>query len=324
MMETLFGSSNWKMTIRREADHVVILRATTCDSCAVLPDTLFDLPVTVLGEKALAPTAKPVRGEEIRILCGREGEWDNRNMQELTLPEPLSVVQNFAFYGCSSLHTLRLSDRIQRWGSGCVTNCRSLRKFHLTRVGQIQGETLAVLCGELSDELDVTIQETDGTVTRLLFPEYAELYEENIPHHQFDYRIQGGGYSYHHTFPGKQLSLRTYDELWEKYRRTQIEPEAAIRLAWYRLRWPVELSESAEAQYADYIRRHMEKTILWQLTQKDPTGLKLLLDRLEPSADALHGACELARQNGYTEALALLLERQRSSVPRGFDRDFDL
>jgi len=323
-METLFGSSNWKMTVQREQDHVVVLWAVTCDSHAALPDTLFGLPVTVLGEKALAPTAKPVQGEEVRILCGREGEWDNRNLQELILPEPLTVVQNYAFYGCSSLHALHLHDRIRRWGSGCVMNCRSLHRFHLTRVGQLQGESLAVLCGELSDELDVTIREMDGSVTRLLFPEYAELYEENIPHHQFDYRIQGGGYPYHHTFPGKQLSLRTYDELWEKYRCTQTEPDAALRLAWYRLRWPVELSEQAQMQYMAYLRQHMEATILWQLTQRDPTGLKLLLDQLEPSADVLHGACELARQNGYTEALALLLERQRGTAPRGFDRDFDL
>ena len=77
-------------------------------------------------------------------------------------------------------------------------------------------------------------------------------------------------------------------------------------------------------QYTAYLRQHMEATILWQLTQRDPTGLKLLLDQLEPSADVLHGACELARQNGYTEALALLLERQRGTAPRGFDRDFDL
>ena len=323
-METLYGSSNWQLTIRREQDQITILRAVTCDTHAVLPDTLFDLPVTVLGEKALAPTAKPVSGEEVRILCGREGEWDNRNLQELTLPESLLEVQNYALYGCFRLHTLHLTDRIKRWGGGCVTNCRSLHRIWLTRVGPQQGESLAVLCGELSDELDVTIQEADGSVARLLFPEYAELYEENIPHHQFDYHIQGGGFPYHHTFSGKQLSLRTYDELWEKYRRTQTEPDTALRLAWYRLRWPVDLGDQAGEQYADYLRQYGEAALLWQLDQRDAVGLTLLLKLLEPDATILHRACEQARQSGNTEALALLLERQRSAVPRGFDRSFDL
>ena len=323
-METFYGSSNWQLTVRRERDHVVILQAVTCDSHAVLPDEIFDLPVTVLGEKALSPTARPAQGETVRILCGREGEWDNRNLQELTLPEPLTDVKNYALSGCSNLHTLYLHDKIRRWGGGCVMNCRSLRRIHLTRVEEKQGESLAVLCGELSDELDVTIWGTDGAEARLLFPEYAELFEENIPHHQFDYHIQGGGFPYHHTFPGKQLSLRDYDDLWEKYRRTQAEPDAAMRLAWYRLRWPVELSEQAENQYLDYLRRYPEEILLWQLTQRDPTGLAMLLQRLKPEKAVLHRACELARQNGSTEALALLLERQRSHTPRGFDREFDL
>jgi len=323
-VEVLYGGSNWKLTIRREADHVVLLRAVTCDTHAALPDTLFCLPVTVLGEKALSPTAKPVNGEQVRIVCGREGEWDNRNLQSLTLPEPLMEVQNYALYGCRGLHTLRLSDRIKRWGGGCLTNCRSLYRVELTRVGEKQGESLAVICGELTDELDVTIHGPDGAEARLLFPEYAELFEENIPHHQFDYHIQGGGFPYHHAFPGKQLSLKAYDDLWENYRSTQTEPDAAMRLAYYRLRWPAELSEQAEQQYIAYLRQNVETVLLWQLTQRDTIGLNLLLGECKPEEAALHRACEQARQAGYTEAVALLLERQRKAEPRGFDLSFDL
>jgi len=323
-VETIYGSSNWKLTIRREKDHVVILRAVTCDARAQLPEELFGLPVTVLGDHALSPTAKPVSGEEVRIQWGQEGEWDNRNLLDLTLPAALTDVQNYALYGCRSLHTLRLSDGIKRWGGGCLMNCRALKTLHLTRVGEKQGETLAFLCGELQDELDVTIYGTDGSVTRLLFPEYMEEFEENIPHHQFDYRIQGGGFPYHHTFPGKQLSLRAYDDLWEKYRGTQTEPDAAMRLAYYRLRWPAELGDAAEAQYTAYLRQNGEAVLLWQLSQRDGAGFSLLLQKLEPEEAILHRACEHARQESNTEALALLLERQRKAAPRGFDMEFDL
>ena len=64
--------------------------------------------------------------------------------------------------------------------------------------------------------------------------------------------------------------------------------------------------------------------IIWQISQRDGTGLTLLLDKLTPVEAVLHSACEQARREGNTEALALLLERQRKSKPRGFDRDFDL
>jgi len=318
------GESNWKLIVRRESDHMVILRAQTCDLRAVLPDRLFDLPVTVLGDHALAPSASPVTGEQVQILCGREGDWDNRNLQDLTLPAFLTDVENYALYGCRSLRTLRLHDRVDRWGGGCLMNCRELRAFHLTRVGEKQGESLAVICGELTDELDVTIHGPDGAEARLLFPEYAELFEENIPHHQFDYHIQGGGFPYHHAFPGKQLSLKAYDDLWENYRSTQTEPDAAMRLAYYRLRWPAELSEQAEQQYIAYLRQNVETVLLWQLTQRDTIGLNLLLGECKPEEAALHRACEQARQAGYTEAVALLLERQRKAEPRGFDLSFDL
>ena len=323
-MEKIYGISNWKLTVRRAEDHVEILRAVTCDAQAVLPDMLFDLPITVLGDHALAPTAKPIEGEEVLIVSGREGEWNNHNLRELTLPIGLREVQAYAFYGCRALHTLRLHDGINRWGIDCFMNCHQLRQLHLTRIGEAQSEALAFICGAISEEMDVVIHEIDGTETRLVFPDYVEDYEENIPNHSFDFRITGGGYPYHHTFPKKQLILRTYDEHWPQYLRKQYEEETALRLAYTRLRWPSGLEAFAEKQYTDYLSAHAEDAILWQLSQKDAAGLSLLLDKLKPNADVLHNACEQARREGNTEALALLLERQGKSRPRGFDRSFDL
>ena len=323
-MEKIYGVSNWQLTIRRAADHVEILRAVSCDSRAILPGTLFDLPVTVLGSYALSPMAKPVEGEELLIIHGGEGEWSNRTLQELTLPPTLREVQNFAFYGCRSLQTLRLHDSIDRWGTDCFMNCHRLNRIYLSRVNDAQGASLAFICDETREELDVSILHTDGRELRLIFPDYGEDYEENCPNHHFDFHISGGGYSYHHNFPGKQLILRAYDENWAQYLRKQHEEETALRLAYYRLRYPVGLEAFAEVQYFDYLRAHAEDAILWQISQKDSVGLTMLLDKLPMEAAVLHSACEQARKEGNTEALALLLERQRKYQPRGFARDFDL
>ena len=323
-METISGLSNWKLTLRREAGHIQILRAVTCDRRAALPDELFGLPVTVLGDHALAPNARPVPGEAVRITCGREGDWDNRELQELTLPAHLTDVQNYALYGCRSLHTLHLHDRVDRWGGGCLMNCRALSHLSLTRVGQKQGEALAFLCGELHDVLQVTVHEVDGSETRLIFPEYMEIYEENVPNHHFDYHIHGGGHPYHHVFRAKQLDLRVYDGLWEKYLREEHEPATAVQVAYTRLRWPTDLSPRARAQYRDYLAGRAEEALLWQLKQKDVQGLRLLLEELDVEGDLLHAACDRARNTGNTEGLALLLERQHQKEPLGFDKDFDL
>ena len=54
-METVSGASNWKLVFRREDTGVIILRAGTPDARAVLPEELLGLPVTALGDRALAP-----------------------------------------------------------------------------------------------------------------------------------------------------------------------------------------------------------------------------------------------------------------------------
>lgn len=323
-MEILQGQSNWKLIVRREQDHIVLLRAQTCDVRAVLPDELFGLPVTVLADHALAPNASAVAGEQVHITCGREGEWDNRNLQDLTLPAFLTDVENYALYGCRSLHTLRLHDRIDRWGGYCLMNCRALRAFHLTRTQARYSEALAYLCGEVHEELDVTVYETDGSLLRLIFPDFSEEYEENCPNHHFDYNIRGGGYPYHNQFRDKQLSMKTYDGLWDKYLREEHDPDTALRLAYTRLRWPAQLSEQSEEQYWAYLRRNKADALLWQLSLRDAQGLRLLLDGLQPEENLLHKACDLARNLQNTEGLALLLEKQNHSPSSGFDKDFDL
>ena len=106
----------------------------------------------------------------------------------------------------------------------------------------------------------VTIAKTldaAGRTARLLIPEFLEVYEENCPAHHFDYNIYGAGYPYHHCFHQKKLSYKVYDGLWRAFLGMEHEEDAALRLAWWRLRYPVGLSERAEASYLDYLRRHV-------------------------------------------------------------------
>ena len=157
-METISGSGNWRLTIRRESAGVTILRAATCDARARLPETLYGLPVTALGDHALSPTAASVEGEDLLVTCGAgtdPGTWSNRDLEDLTLPRPLERVGDYALMNCGGLRTLRLHDGIGQWGGGVLMNCRRLATFHLTRVGE-QGDTLAYFADELPWELDVT------------------------------------------------------------------------------------------------------------------------------------------------------------------------
>ncbi len=324
-MEMICGLSNWRLTLRREEHGVVILRAVTCDRQAVLPDAIFGLPVTFLEDHALAPNARPAEGEQVTVTCGLPaGEWDNRRMESLTLPAGLKGLGPYALYGCTALRTLYLHDGAERWGGGCLMNCRSLERIVLTRTGPRQGPALAFLCGEIHDRLDVTVLETDGSTTRLIFPEFTEVYEENCPAHHFDYIIFGGGHPYHMGFPQKQLSLRDYDGLWDKYLREEHEPDCALQLAWCRLRWPNGLTAAAADSYRRYLAGRGEEAFLWPLDNRDMTALGWALEHLRPDEGLLHRLCDHARRRGFTEGLALLLEQRRSARPSAAEKEYDL
>lgn len=169
-METVSGANNWHLTVRRCGDGMEILRAVTCDAAAALPETVLGLPVTALGRHALAAGDRTAAGEEVHITCGeapREG-WDNRSLRKLSLPRTLRRVGDYAFLNCAALRELRLYDGVAFWGGGALMNCRSLDTFHLTWVGEEQGESLAYFADELSRELDVTIVMPDGETARLI------------------------------------------------------------------------------------------------------------------------------------------------------------
>lgn len=332
-METVSGASNWKLVLRRGESGVTVLRAGTPDVRAALPERLFGLPVTALGDRALAPErqgedALPPGAEALRIACGPPGEgaaWDNRRLRDLALPETLETVGDYALLNCSALKTLRISDNIARWGGGVLMNCRQLDALCLTRTGPEQGEALAWFAGELSRELDVTVYGPGGEETaRLLFPEYTELYEENCPAHHFDYSISGAGYPYHHCFRQKRLSLKEYDALWKDFLGMEHEERAALRLAWRRLLRPMDLGEAAAAGYRAYLREHAGEALRLLLTEEGGAGLSLLLELTEPDREALSAACALAREKGLTAALAALLEERRRRFPAGLEKSFAL
>ena len=325
-MEQISGVNNWKLTVRREAGGVTVLRAATCDERAALPDTLLGLPVTALEDHALSPAAGEAAGEEVLVTCGplpAELEWNNRRLRDLALPAGLLRVGDYAFLNCDHLETLRLHDGIQRWGGGTLMNCRQLSRIHLTRTGE-PGESLAYFADELSRELDVTVVTAAGETARLLFPDFLEVYEENCPANHFDYNIYGAGYPFHHCFRQKKLSLKDYDGLWKGYLAMEHEADAALRLAFWRVRYPVELSEPAEKAYLAHLRSQAAEAVDWLLAEKDMAGLSFFLKRTEPDRDTLAAACQRAREAGAAEAVALLLEEQHRRFPAGMDKSFDL
>ena len=324
-METIRGLTNWQLTIRREHHGVTILRALTCDKNAVLPDELFGLPVTALPDHALAAGGTPMAGEEVRVLGAEEsGDWDNRNITELSLPRFLQHIGSYAFLNLRSMETLRFFDDLCSIGCASFMNCRSFTRLELRRTGPHQGPALAALVQTLQQELDVSIHETDGSLARLIFPEYIETYTENNAAHHFQLKILGGGGAYHGVFRNRTLSLTDYDALWPAFIAREHDGDTALRLAYCRCRYPAGLSEQAGGRYTEYLSANMGKALSIALTEKDMRGLRLLLELGRLDAETLDTALRESRALKMTEATAILLEKRHALPASGRTRTFEL
>lgn len=307
-METI--ANNMALTCREKDGGIVIERVCTGEKRAVVPEELFGLPVRALGARAFTPHAG-------------EGAPDHRGIRTVVLPPTLEQVGDYAFYNCTGLETISLTGRTREWGGSCLMNCRSLRRLELEAADE-GAAPLFYFAGELSGELDVSVRYPDGGELRLIFPEYIESYENNDPAHHFDFHLYGSGFPYHNAFRSKRLDLGLFDGAWGEMLRREHEQSCAMRLAFYRLRYPRGLSDRAGEDYRSYLGGVCGEVLCWLVEEGDCRGLSWFLEQFSPAGEELARALELARTRPLPEATALLLAGQHRSSPRGRGRRFDL
>ena len=330
MARILPGPSNWKLILRRKTDSVTVLHAVTCDSHAVLPDRILVLPVTELGPGAFSRQAD-IRedAEEIWISNGALAShpvWSNETLHTLQLPPTIRAIQNLAFSNCRELSRLELSDSIETWGSGIFSGCCKLLTFHIHCSGPACSATAVwQIARTLTGNLDITVDGSGGPF-RLIFPEYEEYEEENLITQAvlFSFHISGAGYPYHHCFTGRTLDLFRYDSTWREFMALNYQPLDAVRIAFWRLFYPVGLLEQHQAAYLQFLRSHTDLALTWLTQTRNSDGLSFLLSQTEPEKDALRRACTLARTLSYTQGAAILLEALHQRFPAAQTPVFDL
>lgn len=323
-MKTVSGISNWILTYKEDGDEIAVLRALTCDTAAVLPETVSGKKITRLASRALAVSDYDPSGDTIRITCGNaKNSFDNRSLRELTLPASLKACGNYTFSNCRKLETLRITDSIESIGAGSFMNCISLKRLDVKRSGSVQGPAVYEIVSELTRELEVRIIAESGTESRYIFPEYREIRVENEPTHFFSYAIEGAGYPYHSVFNRKQFSPCDYDRLWTRYISSDCEEDTAVRLAWLRVRYPDGLSDEARAGYLTYLDAHTDILFSNIIRERDIQGIRLILRDCRLTRESLGRAREKAASDNFTEATVVLLEKLHELFPSR-NRNYEL
>lgn len=315
------------LTCCPEEGGVALLRCETSAPQLLLPDELDGLPIIRLGDyvfSAREPKQLPEGAFRLRLTSGGEElpAHDAAALRMVRLPQKVLSLGNYAFYGCTGLETLEIGGHLQTVGTDAFMNCFSLRRMTLAAPAE-ECRCLRGLLQEYSGELELRFAPLTGPECRLFFPAYDEDYEEMAAPHIFHYNIRGVGYLCRQSFDGHRFRYDQYDASLELLLRTH-EFSLAVRMAMDRLRFPVQLSETARAAYLSCLEQHTEQALELVLAEADTAPLSFLLSLDLLDRPALAEGCEMARTARRTEALGLLLEYQnrRFGAPRA--RSFDL
>lgn len=324
-MEWMDGENELTLTCRHRAGGVAVLRCETRDPVIHLPDTILGVPVTALGDYAMARRAPDLSGIRdlftVHVGRGQPEPHDADGIRQVTLPLHLQSLGDYAFYDCQALEQLDISPAMADVGSGAFLNCSHLHNVQLA-VSPSGESCLRGVLREHHGELLCRMHFADGTQARLWFPAYSEEYEELAAPHIFGYHIEGAGFTYRQCFDGKKLNFSQYDAALERLVRTR-DFEDAVRVALGRLRWPKELSPANREQYRALVAEHAAAALKVLADARDTEDMAWALGLELFPPKALQAACDRARNDRDTEMLGLLMEHLHRTGA-GRTKTFDL
>lgn len=293
------------LTYQKTDEGVVILRCETADPVISFPNTIDDAPVIALGSYVCAERAPDLSGaQQIQLGGGQSVSHQARTIEQVIVPSTVRSIGNYAFYNCTALKHLSLSDCVRELGHGVIMNCTAFCQLELS--ASLDGRTcLPDLLGQTTGEITVQLQTPNGCA-QLIFPPYHEELEDLAPAHIFQRRIEGAGYTYRQCFHNGVLSLAEYDNALERLLRIQ-DYDTVCRVALARLRQPIGLTQTARTAYLDCLRTHNVQAVQVVLASRDPAQAAALLALHVLDESGLHRACDGARNTGQTEMLSLFL-----------------
>ena len=202
-------------------------------AACVIPETLSGLPVTELGDKALAQTG----------------------VEEVFLPRTLRRLGRYCFYGCERLSHIHFYGGPLETGGGFLTACGCLRELTV-HMDPSERSALRDFVTEANGRLLVhyLLPGPDGEeheAARLLFPVYYDEAVENTPARITVSNIHGAGQKYRYCFEDKRVRFDKYDRLFV-YETAEESVTAAAEIAVSRLMYPHGLWAEARSAYGDF------------------------------------------------------------------------
>ena len=260
----------------------------------------------------------------VRSIAGHAFEH-RKELRSVFLPENLTTLRSFAFYGCSALASMELYNTTDDYYDGVIRQCPSLRciTVHCVRPDNY------VIVREMLRDMDGTLQfrlmTAEGEI-RLTFPEYVNEAKEDTMARAIHFSIEGAGMAYRECVGRRTLDLAGYDRLLG--RLTDYDFDAAAQIALGRLACPAGLSEKSAAGYEEFLRSGDGKALAWVVRSADGPerreNLSLLTSRQLIGRAALEEGLDLASSLGETGICSVLMEYRRQVFPSDAPETFSL
>lgn len=288
---------------------IEILRVFSSSPAVDIPPVIAGNPVTGLGNYCFAPdcplpdgymetapSKDPCTDYTVTQLCGN-------NLVSIRLPDTLQSIGSYAFFNCRCLDRLEFAPSLQNIGSDAFMNCQKLQQLFLRCPPTVKTSLRQVLA-QIPWNVEVTFTVPENTT--LFYPEYDEIYDEIAPAHIFGRKIVGEGFRARQCFQNGIISFPDYDAI---FPQTCVEePEDSLcRIAFYRLRNPVGLSQQCRQQYTDFILSHGECTCRWLIQERKLQDLLFLFEHHLLPARQASASLTLAAQSGWSEGSAAIL-----------------
>lgn len=231
---------------------------------------------------------------------------ENREIQEIHIPEGTVCVGKHAFYNCRALETVYLPHGGIEIEDGAFKNCQNVSHIFLQH-GDGDCTCLKDILYDMNQEITVTVSYDKGDTAVLLFPHYEYEYIANEPARIFSEVGYGAGYLYQQCFYNSRIDYPRYDSLWG---RACVSEDISVlaRILSFRLRFPHNLSSDASHSYWEYWESHTEELLTWYMKELDMNSLRFFLEKEHKPEAVLPLAKRIAVSLERPELISFLLD----------------
>lgn len=331
-----------------DKDSIIICRCYGDGGRIQLPESIDKIPVAQIADHCFAGSPSVSLKDKPRHFASLDLSgtlWETipdeaperlpepvsaEKLEEVFLPEGLTGIGDYAFYGCRRLKIIHFPASLKNIGRGAFVAAGKIRElwFELTRDGEFQDdelkrielsgslmrspEIMRTVLGDINYGVRTVFTRSGKTAGALYFPGYYEESIENTPARIIEVKYRGTGYKYRQCFRDGMLDLRQYDSL--LYETSNWEDEEAVaRLCLDRISWPLD-SETREL-YISCLRENCRGAADIIFKEQQTDLLKLLCEESFFTPKLLELFTDQAAKSQDAQAAAMLIDYGKKHFP---------